>query len=572
MAQQYNLGKVALTPKGAYSSSTQYEKLDVITYNGSSYIVLQSCTGVTPPNNTYYQVIASKGDSGADGSAATVNVGTISMLPLGSTPTITNTGTTNAAIINFGIPYSPVADNSVSTAKITDGAVTNAKLANESVTEDKLGDSSVTYEKLAADVVTLLNNIENIVAETYDVTKAYSAGDYVIYGSTDTSISLYKFTEDKTAGSWDLTKVEQVVTCDELAQKVDSESINNAGIHDRTYVTEVDTTSVTTVSTDLHPSYYAVVDDERGDNLVRGKLYRITFDGVEYNVPALRWFWSGTDGSTFFSKGVTFIGNLSLFCDASGFYGTLPDVPFVITNIYSLFPLVNDKIFLFAETAGQHSIKIERIEYDMTLVPNSLVWGNEISPIYEKIGDGETTNYTGICVGLNDMKNRKSTVAVGWNNTMSGQAGAILGNDCLVTATAGIAVGNRNEAHASGASAFGYFTKASGNFAESHGYDSTSSGTMSTTHGFRTIANHKSQFAFGEYNLADDSSATASNRGNYVEIVGNGTSRDNRSNARTLDWNGNESLAGGITLGKGTADEVTMTAAQLKALLALLQQ
>jgi len=170
------------------------------------------------------------------------------------------------------------------------------------------------------------------------------------------------------------------------------------------------------------------------------------------------------------------------------------------------------------------------------------------------------------------MKNRKSTVAVAWNNTMSGQAGAILGNDCLVTATAGIAVGNRNEAHASGASAFGYFTKASGNFAESHGYDSTSSGTMSTTHGFRTIANHKSQFAFGEYNLADDSSATASNRGNYVEIVGNGTSRDNRSNARTLDWNGNESLAGGITLGKGTADEVTMTAAQLKALLALLQQ
>lgn len=354
-----------------------------------------------------------------------------------------------------------------------------------------------------------------------------------------------------------------------IINKVTRDSLNDAGIHNRTYVTEVDTTSVTTVSTDLHPSYYAVVEEERGDKLVRGKMYRITFDGVEYYVPAFRWFWDGSDGTTFWSKGVTFIGNLSLFCDASGFYATLPDVPFVITNIYSLIPLVNEKIFLFAETAGQHSIKIERIDYDLTRVPNRLVWGNEISPIYEKIGDGGT-NYTGICVGLNDMKNRKSTVAVGFNNIMSGQAGSILGHNCLVTAQAGIAVGNRNESHAAGASAFGYLTKASGNFAESHGYDSTSSGTMSTTHGFRTIANHKSQFAFGEYNLADDSSATASDRGNYVEIVGNGTSRDNRSNARTLDWNGNESLAGGITLGKGTADEVTLTAAQLKSLLALL--
>lgn len=65
----------------------------------------------------------------------------------------------------------------------------------------------------------------------------------------------------------------------------------------------------------------------------------------------------------------------------------------------------------------------------------------------------------------------------------------------------------------------------------------------------------------------------------YVEIVGNGYEEmddqtfvitEHRSNARTLDWDGNESLAGSITLGKGTTDEVTLTAAQLKQLLALL--
>jgi hypothetical protein len=353
-----------------------------------------------------------------------------------------------------------------------------------------------------------------------------------------------------------------------INNKVTRDSIGDAGIHNRAYVTEVDTTSVTTVSTDLHPSYYAYVGVEGSNEFNRGAMYRITLDGTEYILPAMRWFWSGSDGSTFVSKGVTFVGNLSLFCDASGFYGELPNVPFVITNMYSLFPLVQD-IYLFTETSGTHTVKIERIDYDLEKIPASLIWGNEISPIYEKIGDGGTV-YTGICIGVNDMKNRKSTVAVGFNNTMNETAGIILGNDNTVTGKAAIAVGNRNEASGWCASAFGYLTKASEIYAESHGYDSTSSGTASTTHGFRTISNHRSQFVFGEYNVADDSSAATTAKGNYIEIVGNGTSRDDRSNARTLDWNGNESLAGSITLGKGTADEVTMTAAQLKALLALL--
>jgi hypothetical protein len=45
----------------------------------------------------------------------------------------------------------------------------------------------------------------------------------------------------------------------------------------------------------------------------------------------------------------------------------------------------------------------------------------------------------------------------------------------------------------------------------------------------------------------------------------------NRSNARTLDWQGNESISGSLTLGKGTADEVSISAAQLAQLLALLE-
>ena len=34
----------------------------------------------------------------------------------------------------------------------------------------------------------------------------------------------------------------------------------------------------------------------------------------------------------------------------------------------------------------------------------------------------------------------------------------------------------------------------------------------------------------------------------YAEIIGNGADSSHRSNARSLDWNGNEVLAGGLTV------------------------
>lgn len=86
------------------------------------------------------------------------------------------------------------------------------------------------------------------------------------------------------------------------------------------------------------------------------------------------------------------------------------------------------------------------------------------------------------------------------------------------------------------------------------GSNIVASGQYSHGEGWWTIANHRSQHVFGEYNIADVSSATVSNRGNYIEIVGNGT--DNaRSNARTLDWSGNEVLAGNLTIGGQLTDK-----------------
>ena len=60
------LGKVGFTPKGAYSAEEGYQRLDVVSHDGSSYIVLKDgIKGITPTNdNVNYMLVASKGEKG----------------------------------------------------------------------------------------------------------------------------------------------------------------------------------------------------------------------------------------------------------------------------------------------------------------------------------------------------------------------------------------------------------------------------------------------------------------------------------------------------------------------------
>lgn len=119
------------------------------------------------------------------------------------------------------------------------------------------------------------------------------------------------------------------------------------------------------------------------------------------------------------------------------------------------------------------------------------------------------------------------------------------------------ASGDNSHAEGGGTTASGYVshaegrnTIASGNQSHAEGGKTTASGNQSHAEGWYTIANHKSQHVFGEYNIKDPSTAEADKKGTYVEIVGNGTSENGvvtRSNARTLDWSGNEVLSGTLT-------------------------
>lgn len=56
------IGKISVTPRGAYSSTIAYERLDIVKYDGCSFLCLKNCTGVDTSNTEYWQEIAHKGE------------------------------------------------------------------------------------------------------------------------------------------------------------------------------------------------------------------------------------------------------------------------------------------------------------------------------------------------------------------------------------------------------------------------------------------------------------------------------------------------------------------------------
>ena len=136
-------------------------------------------------------------------------------------------------------------------------------------------------------------------------------------------------------------------------------------------------------------------------------------------------------------------------------------------------------------------------------------------------------------------------------------------------------IGLENEASGDNSHAEGAYNKASGNDSHAEGYETQALNTASHSEGLYTIARgdlahaeglytiaqRKSQHTFGEYNVLDTAGADGTVRGEFVEIVGNGTGSNNRSNARTLDWQGNEVLAGtsqatGFKTASGTGNKL----------------
>lgn len=151
--------------------------------------------------------------------------------------------------------------------------------------------------------------------------------------------------------------------------------------------------------------------------------------------------------------------------------------------------------------------------------------------------------------GIGSMATAPSSHAEGNYTTASGNYSHAEGN--LTTASGnyshaegGSTIASTNFSHAEGSN-----TAASGAAAHAEGRNTAASGAASHAEGYYTVANHRSQSVSGEYNIEDPSTEGSTSKGNYIEIVGNGADANNRSNARTLDWSGNEWLAGNLKVG-----------------------
>ena len=227
-----------------------------------------------------------------------------------------------------------------------------------------------------------------------------------------------------------------------------------------------------------------------------GKTYEVIFDGNSYLVECI----NGDNGMT--------IGDTSL-----------QEYPFYLFD----FTFLTSLKFVPRETPLTISIKVRT---------------QEIKKIERKFVDG-----------IAGMDVEGKIFSYNGSNYIA-QNGAEIFNDYLNNIAIGScshAEGVRTVATNVAAHAEGGSTTASGMQSHAEGLVTTAKGVASHAEGWFTIAAGENQHAEGKCNIEDTENK-------YAHIVGNGTNADKRSNAHTLDWDGNAWYQGTIKVGGDSFD------------------
>ena len=184
----------------------------------------------------------------------------------------------------------------------------------------------------------------------------------------------------------------------------------------------------------------------------------------------------------------------------------------------------------------------------------------------------KATGIRSLSLGWNTFATGVNSVAIGYNSTGSYKPDEAMGKTCGIFAKglgsfaggcSGLEDSNAKiESTEGGAFAFGYLSapnnvggsiiaKGKGSFAHGWaGYESVAAGNGSHTEGCGNTAMGFCAHAEGAYSI-NDSSVSAESKGVYIHKVGNGVSFMNRSNAYTLDWQGNGTFAGTVSSSTG---------------------
>lgn len=168
------------------------------------------------------------------------------------------------------------------------------------------------------------------------------------------------------------------------------------------------------------------------------------------------------------------------------------------------------------------------------------LWGNantkedSANKVTTLDSNGTDTQYPSAKVTYDELvKKLNANEAVGKKTE---QGGEVFNDYKMNTAS-----GNRSHAE-------GYNTTAKGYTSHTEGSNAIASGSSSHAEGFNTKASGEYQHVQGKYNKEDTQSK-------YAHIVGNGSSNSYRSNAHTLDWDGNAWYQGDIRVGGTSYDD-----------------
>ena len=212
-----------------------------------------------------------------------------------------------------------------------------------------------------------------------------------------------------------------------------------------------------------------------------------------------------------------------------------------------------------ANSVRTHGSTVENDEY--------VLGGNAIAGGYSAMAPGTGAVALGTYVTAGD-----NAFACGETAIASGGGSVAIGSEVTASNTYSLAIGTKAISDGFGSTAIGYDVYAGGDygsFAEgnstyssggsgshaegsntfanamaSHaeGVGSVTNGAASHAEGRYTTAHSDDQHVQGKFNIGDSSAV-------YAHIVGNGTSDKARSNAHTLDWDGNAWFAGNVYVG-----------------------
>lgn len=234
-----------------------------------------------------------------------------------------------------------------------------------------------------------------------------------------------------------------------------------------------------------------------------------------------------------------------------------------------LVPIGNDNFNKYVWIASQSqyqflgttSIDLSGYQEKLTQGENITIVDNTISAIVPT-ETSELTNDSGF-VTLNDIQGtfvnttgdemtgslKTPQLTVGHRQSSNYGYGSLTnGSNNIASAVNSHAEGAGAEATGECSHAEGYGAEAVGYWSHAEGFETLANGEASHAEGEGTKATRRSQHTEGEYNIYDEV-GSSNTRGNYINIVGNGTDNSNRSNAHTLDWEGNAWYAGDVYVG-----------------------